>query len=359
MTTASPKAAIDRASSPSASPVSARVVGLWLLACCVMVFAMMLIGAITRLTESGLSMVEWRPLIGALPPMTDAEWQRVFDLYRQTSEYRIDNAGMSLAEFQSIFWWEFIHRLWGRAIGVVFALPFFYFLATRRIPAGYTKHLAILLFLGGLQGVIGWWMVKSGFVDRSDVSQYRLAVHLGMAFLILAYLLWLALGLLWPVPQDRPAAPRGLRRLGAYCHAVIFFTVLSGALVAGLNAGLLYNDWPLMGGNFIPEDIAALSPAWLNIFENEGTVQFDHRIMAYLTLTVVMLTWLSARKADLAPRARLSINCLAAMVWVQAALGISTLVLMVPLPLAVLHQAGAATSFCLSIWLMKELRGAR
>lgn len=354
MTTAFSNAGADRAPFSSA-----RAVGLWLLACCAMVFAMMLIGAITRLTESGLSMVEWRPLIGALPPLSEAEWQRVFDLYRQTSEYRIDNAGMSLDEFKSIFWWEFIHRLWGRAIGLVFALPFFFFLATRRIPVGYTKHLAILLILGGLQGVIGWWMVKSGFVDRSDVSQYRLAVHLGMAFLILAYLLWLTLGLLWPVPRDQAAAPRGVRRLGAWCHAVIFFTVLSGALVAGLNAGLLYNDWPLMGGNFIPEDIAALTPGWLNMFENEGTVQFDHRIMAYLTLAVVMLTWVFSRRADLAPRARLSINCLAAMVWVQVGLGISTLILMVPLPLAVLHQAGAATSFCLSIWVMKELRGAR
>lgn len=324
-----------------------------------MVFAMMLIGAVTRLTESGLSMVEWRPLIGWIPPISDAEWQRVFDLYRQTSEYRIDNAGMLLDEFKSIFWWEFIHRLWGRAIGLVFGLPFLFFLATRRIPQGYAKHLTILLFLGGLQGVIGWWMVKSGFVDRSDVSQYRLAVHLGMAFFILAYLLWLALGLLWPVPRDQKAAPRGVRRMGAWCHAVIFFTVMSGALVAGLNAGLLYNDWPLMGGSFVPADIAALSPGWLNMFENEGTVQFDHRMMAYLTLAVVTLTWVLSRRADLAPRARLSIDCLAGMAWIQAGLGISTLMLMVPLPLAVAHQAGAAISFCLSIWVMKEFRGAR
>lgn len=345
--------------SGAVSPASVRAVGLWLALCGVMVFAMMLIGAITRLTESGLSMVEWRPLIGWLPPLSDGEWQRVFDLYRQTSEYRIDNAGMSLAEFQSIFWWEFIHRLWGRAIGLVFALPFFFFLFTRRVPEGYAKHFWILLFLGGLQGVIGWWMVKSGFVDRSDVSQYRLAVHLGMAFFILAYLLWLALGLLYPVPPDQQAAPRTVRRLGAWCHAVIFFTVLSGALVAGLNAGLLYNDWPLMGGNVIPEDIAALSPGWINIFENEGTVQFDHRMMAYLTLTVVTLTWFAARRVSLAPRARLAVNCLAAMAWIQAAIGVSTLVTMVPITLAVLHQAGAATSFCLSIWVMKELRGAR
>jgi len=338
---------------------AARPVGLWLAASAVMVFAMMLIGAITRLTESGLSMVEWRPLIGALPPLTEVEWQRIFDLYRQTSEYQIDNAGMSLAQFKEIFWWEYIHRVWGRLIGLVYAVPFFFFLFTRRIPAGYQGHLWVLLLLGGLQGVIGWWMVKSGFVDRTDVSQYRLAVHLGMAFFILGYLVWLAMGLLSPLPAAQGPAPRGFRRLGAWCHAVIFFTVFSGALVAGLNAGLLHNDWPFMTGALIPEGLTVLDPLWRNLFENETTVQFDHRLLAYLTLAVVTLTWWRARGIDLAGRARLSVNCLALMVWVQAGLGISTLMLQVPLTLAVLHQAGAAISFCLSLWVMKELRGYR
>ena len=336
-----------------------NAVGYWLAATAFMVFAMMLIGAITRLTESGLSMVEWRPLIGALPPLSEAEWQRVFDLYRATSEYQIDNAGMSLAEFKEIFWWEYIHRLWGRLIGAVFAIPFFVFLALRRIPVGLTPHLWILLFLGGLQGVIGWWMVKSGFVDRTDVSQYRLAVHLGLAFVILAYLVWLVLGQLWPLPASQTPAPRGFRRLGAWCHVVIFATVLSGALVAGLNAGLLHNDWPFMTGELVPEGLFVLSPTWLNFFENETTVQFDHRLLAYLTLAVVSVAWWRARSIDLHDRARLAVNAMTVMVWVQACLGVSTLMLQVPLGLAVAHQAGAATSFCLSIWVMKELRGYR
>ena len=266
---------------------------------------------------------------------------------------------MSLAEFKEIFWWEYIHRLWGRLIGAVFAIPFFVFLAMRKIPAGMTRHLWILLFLGGLQGVIGWWMVKSGFVDRTDVSQYRLAVHLGMAFVILAYLLWLALGELWPLPRSQAAAPRGFRRLGAWCHVVIFTTVVSGALVAGLNAGLLHNDWPFMTGMLIPEGLFVLDPAWLNLFENETTVQFDHRLLAYLTLAVVSFTWWRARSVALADRARWSVNALTVAVWAQACLGISTLMLQVPLGLAVAHQAGAALSFCLSIWVMKELRGYR
>ena len=338
---------------------SPKAVGLWLLATAVMVLVMMLIGAITRLTESGLSMVEWRPLIGALPPLSEAEWQRIFDLYRQTSEYQIDNAGMSLGEFKTIFWWEYIHRLWGRLIGLVYFAPFVVFIVMRRIPAGYLGHLILLLFLGGLQGLIGWWMVKSGFVDRTDVSQYRLAVHLGMAFFILGYLLWLVMGLLWPVPVDQDAAPRGFRRLGAWCHAIIFFTVFSGALVAGLNAGLLHNDWPFMTGALIPEGLGVLEPIWLNLFENETTVQFDHRLLAYATLAIVTLTWWRSRTIALSRRARLSVTALTVAVWVQASIGISTLVLLVPLPLAVLHQAGAAISFCLSLWVMKELRGYR
>jgi len=174
--------------------VSDRPIVTWLVLCCLMVVAMMLIGAVTRLTESGLSMVEWRPLIGVLPPLDEAEWGRIFDLYRATSEYRLENAGMTIGEFKTIFWWEYIHRLWGRLIGLVFGLPFLWFLVRRKVPAGLTPHLIALFVLGGLQGVIGWWMVKSGLVDRHDVSQYRLVVHLAIAFLILGYMLWLVLG---------------------------------------------------------------------------------------------------------------------------------------------------------------------
>ncbi|MEQ9490446.1 MAG: COX15/CtaA family protein [Alphaproteobacteria bacterium] len=335
---------------------SNRAVGLWLAATALMVFAMMIIGAITRLTESGLSIVEWRPLIGALPPLSEAEWQRVFDLYRKTSEYALENAGMSLEAFKTIFWWEYIHRLWGRAIGLVFALPFFWFLLRRKIPSGYVKHGWILLFLGGLQGVIGWWMVKSGFVDRSDVSQYRLAIHLAMAFLILGYLVWLAIGLLTPAERTGQPVSKGLRRLGVACHAIIFFTVVSGALVAGSNAGFIYNDWPFMNGEIIPGDLFFMTPVWINFFENHATIQFDHRLLAYLTLATVIATWLVSRRHALSPRARLSMNLLLVASVTQAALGISTLMLVVPLTLAVLHQAGAAITFCLSIWVMRALK---
>lgn len=335
-----------------------RAVGLWLALTAVMVFAMMIIGAITRLTESGLSIVEWRPLIGVFPPFSESEWQRVFDLYRKTSEYALENAGMSLEDFKTIFWWEYIHRLWGRAIGLVFALPFFWFLLRRRIPPGHGKHFWILLFLGGFQGLIGWWMVKSGFVDRSDVSQYRLAVHLAMAFLILGYLVWLAIGLLAPAERTGQPVSRGLRRLGAACHAVIFFTVVSGALVAGSNAGFIYNDWPFMNGEIIPGDLFSMTPAWMNFFENHATIQFDHRLLAYLTLATVIATWLVSRRHALSPQARLSVNMLLVATVIQAVLGISTLMLVIPITLAVLHQAGAAITFCLSIWVMRALKKA-
>ncbi|MEQ8602944.1 MAG: COX15/CtaA family protein [Marivibrio sp.] len=337
-----------------------RAVGLWLAASALMVFAMMIIGAITRLTESGLSMVEWRPLIGTLPPFTDAEWARVFELYRETSQYQLMNRGMSLEAFKEIFFWEWFHRFWGRMIGVVFAAPFLWFLIRGRMPAGYVKHGFILLVLGGLQGVIGWWMVKSGFVDRTEVSQYRLAVHLGMAFFILGYLVWLALSLLWPIEAGRAAAPRGYRRLGAWCHAVVFLTVLSGAIVAGSRAGFIYNEWPTMGGGFVPTPFWDAALGWRNLFENLSVVQFDHRMMAYLTTAVVAAFWLwTVRQgAALHARVRWAAHALMAGVLLQVTLGIATLLSIVWLPLGVLHQAGAAIVFCLTLWALKELRGA-
>ena len=348
---------------PSSAPAATgapRAVGLWLCATAFMVFAMMIIGAITRLTESGLSMVEWRPLMGTLPPLTTAEWERVFDLYKQTSQFRMMNSGMSLAEFQQIFFWEWFHRLWGRTIGIVYALPFFYFLIRGRIPAGYKKHLWALLLLGAAQGVIGMWMVRSGFVDRIEVSQYRLAIHLGMAFFILGYTVWLALGLLAPIEAGRKPVPRGFRRLGAWTHGFIFLTILYGALVAGLNAGFIYNDWPLMAGQVFPDGYWVSDLGWTSLFETMEAVQFNHRILAYITAGSVALLWVRAHRiGDLPSRVRLSVNALAAMIVVQILLGISTLMSVVALPLAVLHQAGAAFSFCIALWCLKELRGGK
>ena len=334
-----------------------RPVALWLFACCGMVVAMMLIGAITRLTESGLSMVEWRPLIGALPPFSEAEWQRIFDLYRQTSEYRLQNAGMTLAEFKTIFWWEYIHRLWGRLIGIVFAVPFLWFVLRRQVRGRLTLTLFGLFLLGAAQGVIGWWMVKSGFADRSDVSQYRLAIHLGLAFLILGCLLWVALGLLPGEPAAKPVAPV-IRRGAVAVLVLISVTVLSGGLVAGLNAGYAYNDWPLMNGQVVPVEIFDQVPVWLNFFENVATVQFDHRLLAYLTAAGVLLLWAAALRHRMAAATRRPLDLLLAMTAVQIALGVFTLVMVVPIHLAVLHQAGAIAVFCLAVWAVHRLRYA-
>lgn len=315
-----------------------------------MVVAMMLIGAITRLTESGLSMVEWRPLFGALPPFSDAEWERVFALYRQTSQYQLANEGMSLPEFKTIFWWEFIHRLWGRLIGAVFAMPLLFFWVTKRVPQGYMPHFLALFVLGGLQGLIGWWMVKSGFVDRTEVSQYRLTVHLGMAFAILGYLEWVALRLMRGQALHRP---HRLRRRAVVVMIIAFITVLSGGLVAGSNAGLIFNTWPLMDGGFTPPHY--LGDGWVSLFEDHGTIQFDHRVMAYITIAAVIYLFAGARKQAVTGQAKRAVTALMHMVVLQAAIGIATLLFVVPLTAAVLHQMGAAIFFGLSVWAVHAL----
>lgn len=323
---------------------------LWLWGCCFMVVAMMVIGAITRLTESGLSMVEWRPLIGALPPFSDPEWNRIFRLYKQTSQYQLANEGMTLGEFKTIFWWEFIHRLWGRLIGVVFAVPMLFFWITKRIPPGFLSHFIALFFLGGLQGVIGWWMVKSGFVDRTEVSQYRLTVHLGMAFAILGYLEWVALRLM---ARPRFCSPHPLRRAALAVLLLSSLTVLAGGLVAGSNAGMVYNTWPLMEGGLAPPTL--FGEGWISTFEDHGTIQFNHRVLAYITIAAILFLFIRSRRHALAGTAKRAVTALFHMVIFQAALGIATLMFVVPLPLAVLHQLGAAITFCLSVWAVHAL----
>ncbi len=331
-----------------------RNIAIWLLTSAAMVALMVVIGGITRLTESGLSMTEWRPLIGWIPPLSEVEWQRVFDRYRLTSEYRIQFPGMDLEGFKTIFWWEYIHRVWGRSIGLVYALPMFWFLVRRRIERPMVPHLWALLLLGAFQGLIGWWMVKSGFVDREDVSQYRLTTHLGVAIVILGYLLWLAFGLLQRA-EARMAAPASLRRLSLTTAAIAFVTILSGGMVAGINAGFIHNTWPLMDGGLLPDDFAALSPFWLNFFENHSTVQFDHRMLAYLTAIIAGFQWYRMLTTQLHARARMAGHLLGAMVALQILLGIFTLLLVVPISLAVLHQGGAVVLFALAIWNAWEL----
>lgn len=338
-----------------------RAIGLWLLVCCAMVFAIVVIGGVTRLTHSGLSIAVWDPLRGALPPLSDAEWQRVFDLYKQTPEYREANAGMSLAAFQGIFWWEWAHRLFARLIGVVFFVPFVWFWLRGRIRRPLMPRLIGLFLLGGLQGVVGWLMVASGLVDRPSVSHYRLAAHLSTALLIYSFMLWQALELLQPEGgAGANAAAPALRRHVAVALGLAIVTLVWGALVAGLHAGLIYNTFPLMNGMVLPGEAWFHQPAWVNLFENPPTVQFVHRWLA-ITTGLVTLGFVGRvhRAAGLPARVKVVSGLLGGMVALQIALGISTLLLVVPIPLAASHQAGAFALIGLLIWALHELRVKR
>lgn len=310
-----------------------------------MVFAMVVIGGITRLTESGLSITEWRPVGGAIPPLSETEWQRVFELYQQIPEYQQINRGMTLAEFKGIFWWEYIHRLWGRLIGVVFALPFLYFLVRGRVRRPLVPHLLVMFALGGLQGALGWFMVQSGLSERTDVSQYRLAAHFMAAIAVYSYMFWIALTLLRPAPAGdaRQLRPH-LQGIGALLLATLTF----GAFVAGLNGGLVYNTFPLMGGQLVPGDAFATTAS---PFEDPVTAQFIHRWLAVAAVALIIALWFRRHGAAARP-----IHLLALMALAQLGLGIATLLLMVPIPLAALHQAGAVLLWTLALWSLHATR---
>jgi len=337
-----------------------RAVGIWLLTCCFMIFAMCVIGAITRLTESGLSMVEWRPLMGALPPLNEAEWQRVFELYQQSPQYQKVNTWMGLAEFKDIFFWEWFHRLWGRTIGVVFAVPLAYFALRKQIAGDLWPKLISLFLLGAVQGGIGWFMVKSGLVDAPAVSHYRLALHLGFALIIYAMTLWTALGVLSPRAQSPARGLDGayLARCGWAALFLLGVTITWGAFTAGLDAGFVYNEFPLMGGRLIPSEIADLSPLWLNLLENPVTVQFIHRALGIATALALLAFWACSRRHYLTPRQRKIMSATAGMALFQVGLGIATLLSVVAVPLATLHQAGAVTLLSLLVWMQFELHNS-
>ncbi len=346
--------AISQTSPPARDwPIAA-----WLLLCCAMIFAMVVLGGVTRLTHAGLSMVEWRPLIGVLPPLSETQWQTVFAKYQQHPEYQQLNDAMTLMEFKSIFWMEYAHRMWGRAIALTFLVPFVYFLIRGRLAGTLKAKLIVIFVLGGLQGLLGWYLVESGLADDPDVSPYRLTGHLGAAFLIYGYTLWVALGLIFPAREGGvSAARRPLRRFAAGLVGLVFVTVLSGGFVAGLDAGLAYNTFPLMDGRLIPADVLELEPR--NFFENIATVQFDHRVLALAAALAVVAFWVRARSAALAPRALFAVHALLAAAAVQLSLGIWTLLLIVPVPLAAAHQAGALILFTVALWVTHELGAAR
>jgi cytochrome c oxidase assembly protein subunit 15 len=332
-------------------------IAVWLFACCALVFIMVVVGGVTRLTHSGLSIVEWKPLVGTIPPLDQAQWDAVFQKYQATPEYQKVNRGMALEEFKGIFWWEYFHRLLGRAIGVVFALPLLYFLLRRKIDAALAAKLAGIFLLGGLQGAMGWYMVQSGLVDDPRVSQFRLTAHLGIALLILAAMLWTALGLLHPHRAEH-GAPRRLGNFAAALAALIFLMALSGGFVAGIRAGFAYNTFPLMNGHLVPPEILSLEPWWNNLFNNMATVQFNHRMIAWLLMLLVPAFWVAARRVPMPPRTRLATHALMGMLVIQVALGISTLLLGVPVPLAAAHQAGAVLLLSAALWSSHELRAA-
>ena len=316
-----------------------RWIRLWLYGVAVMIFAMVVVGGITRLTGSGLSITEWAPLLGTIPPLSEADWAAAFARYREIPQYRLLNAGMNLEDFRSIYWWEWSHRFLGRTVGVVYALPLLGFVLSGAIPMARLPRFLGLLVLGGLQGVVGWWMVASGLVDRVSVAPYRLAAHLTLAALIFAAVLWTALTL-----SNTGRTPRRspLRRIGAGLVLLwVFVQIFLGALVAGNDGGLVYNTWPLMNGRVVPDDLFSHEPLWRNFFENPATAQFFHRLGAYVLFALVIVQFVLIVVTARTATARVSAFALGFLVVFQIMVGIAALMMQVPFSLALVHQATA------------------
>jgi len=312
----------------------------WLFIGCLLIFIMVVVGGITRLTHSGLSISNYKLISGTIPPINDIEWQEAFDLYKQYPEYQKLNTNFTLEDFKDIYFWEWLHRVIGRFIGLVFLLPFLYFLMTKQLSKPTIKKSLILLGLGAFQGFLGWYMVKSGLVDRPDVSHYRLAAHLSTAFITFAYTFWVALDLMFP---DRKLIMTPLRNLIRLGFAVLILQIIYGALVAGLDAGFIHNHWPMMNeGKFIHETVySEQTPLLKNFVEGKSGVQFVHRILAYIVLMFIILIWRKSKKINLTSYQSNGIIALLIMVGIQFLLGVFAILLQVPVWLGVAHQVGA------------------
>jgi heme a synthase len=323
----------------------ARALRLWLGTLALFIVAMILVGGATRLTDSGLSITEWKPLTGAIPPLSDSAWQEEFDAYQKIPEYLELKRGMSLEEFKTIYWWEWGHRFLGRLIGVAFVLPFVAFWIAGYIPRSLLPRLLGLFVLGGLQGALGWYMVKSGLVARVDVSQHRLAAHLGVAVAILGYTLWLIFDLGQERKEGTQSRSSAVSWVGGAVLGLIYLQILAGGLVAGIDAGFGYNTWPLINGAFVPSGLGEASPWYLNLFENPLTVQFDHRMLGYTVVlaTILQAGWLAFRRGS--PELIASGFILMCLALLQVTLGVWTLLLGVPIGLGLTHQAGAILLF--------------
>jgi heme a synthase len=338
-------------------PSQHRAVAIWLFVVALLIALMVTVGGLTRLTGSGLSITEWRPVTGVLPPLSDSAWNAEFARYQRIPQFRFENPNMDVAGFKAIYWWEWSHRFLGRLLGFVFLLPFLYFAATGAIARkGYPRMIA-LFALGGLQGFVGWWMVESGLETRVSVSQYRLAIHLGVALILFGAMIWTALDYSRASSVTRPRSPQedNLSPWALAFAVLVYLQMLLGALVAGLHAGLIYNTWPSMDGRVFPEHPFFHQPWWVNFGESPGLAQFDHRIGAYVIAISALALWTAGRRLKLGGAARMSGNAVLAVTGFQIVLGIVTLLNQAPVAVAALHQATAVALFASAIWHAQSL----
>ena len=335
--------------------VELKYVQFWLITCCIFVFIMVFIGGLTRLTDSGLSIVEWNIFSGIFPPLTNNDWLELFDKYKQFPEYKLVNKNINLYDFKFIFWMEYIHRMWGRLIFLIFLIPLIIFVKKKYISDKLKKHLVIILLLILFQGLFGWYMVKSGLINEPDVSHYRLSIHLLLAFIIYGYLLSLTFSIYSQKNNKKIITNKSFYIMNLVLIFLILITVFSGGMVAGLDAGLVYNTFPLMGDRFIPLDILEIKPKYINFFENPVTVQFDHRILGLTTFTLIILIWFYARLMNFNSNIKTKTNILLIVVLIQVCLGITTLLSYVAIHAAIVHQLGSLVLFTISIWILKSL----
>lgn len=335
---------------------------IWLLTGCLLIAAMVVIGGITRLTGSGLSITQWKLVTGTVPPLNEAQWIQEFDEYKLTPQFRKINSHFELEDFKNIYWWEYFHRLVGRSIGLIFLIPFLYFLLRKKLERSLIPKLLIVFFLGGLQGFIGWYMVSSGLVDNPYVAHYRLALHLVTAFITFGYTLWIALSLMNDNAgrdlQSRPIAPVFVRNFSWVILLTVILQLIYGAFVAGTKAGFIYNTFPLMGNSFIPSEMGTLQPAWLNLFENMVTLQFIHRCIAYLLTIMVVVLWIYSLRTKLQPALHSAVQLMMLIVLFQVVLGIITILNLHlnPVFLGSLHQFGALMVFTVSVYVVSVSR---
>ncbi len=337
------------------SKIELKYVQIWLITCCVFIFIMVFIGGLTRLTDSGLSIVEWNIFSGVFPPLTSNDWIELFEKYKQFPEYKLVNKNINLYDFKFIFWMEYIHRIWGRLIFLVFLIPLIIFVRKKYISDKLKKHLIIILLLILFQGLFGWYMVQSGLVNKPDVSHYRLSVHLLLAFIIYGYLLFLTFSTYTQEKNKKITINKTFYILNLILIFLILITVFSGGMVAGLDAGLVYNTFPLMGDKFVPLEILELRPKYINFFENPVTVQFDHRILGITTFALIILIWFYPRLMNFNSNIKKKTNILLFVAIIQICLGITTLLSYVAIQVAIVHQLGSLVLFTISIWTLKSL----